>query len=236
MKSKTIANIEDSISTVLKTTDESLLLWINEQIQRLEFDVETPSFKALITETIKNPQEEISIAQLDHYIALSKPHLEDRNYFIVGPDDNIVLSSIEMNDTTKAYLEVQILHEAKEWIPSFIPPMDMSIEPDIETPGLFYIAPIRNNGEGHIGYFGIQENPSDQFTRLCQIGRIGETGETYAFNHDGLFLSNSRFDEDLQKIGLIDQEEDSIISIRIRDPQVNLAQTDMEIDYQTNTH
>ncbi len=46
MKSKTIANIEDSISTVLKTTDESLLLWINEQIQRLEFDVETPSFKA----------------------------------------------------------------------------------------------------------------------------------------------------------------------------------------------
>ncbi len=88
---------------------------------------------------------------------MSKPHLEDRNYFIVGPDDNIVLSSIEMNDTTKAYLEVQILHEAKEWIPSFIPPMDMSIEPDIETPGLFYIAPIRNNGEGHIGYFGIQE-------------------------------------------------------------------------------
>ncbi len=43
-------------------------------------------------------------------------------------------------------------------------------------------------------------------------------------------MSNSRFDEDLQKIGLIDQEEDSIISIRIRDPQVNLAQTDMEID------
>ena len=34
-------------------------------------------------------------------------------------------------------------------------------------------------------------------------GRIGESGETYAFNADGAMVSNSRFAEDLILLGLL---------------------------------
>jgi len=44
-----------------------------------------------------------------------------------------------------------------------------------------------------------------------EIARIGETGETYAFDRNGLMLSNSRFDEQLRSIGLISEREDSTL-------------------------
>ena len=34
------------------------------------------------------------------------------------------------------------------------------------------------------------------------VDLIGKSGETYAFDRDGLLLSQSRFDDDLKKVGL----------------------------------
>ncbi len=56
-----------------------------------------------------------------------------------------------------------------------------------------------------------------------QRGQIGESGETYAINRHGQLISESRFDEDLMRIGLIEETERSILNIDIRDPGVNLT-------------
>jgi PAS domain S-box-containing protein len=61
-------------------------------------------------------------------------------------------------------------------------------------------------------------DPSRNFTRLIQLGRIGKSGETYAFGLYGKLLSESRFDEDLRKIGMIGKDEESILSVSVRDP------------------
>src|SRR4051812_42272182 len=52
------------------------------------------------------------------------------------------------------------------------------------------------------------------------MGRMGQTGETYAINKDGLMVSNSRFDDQLIGIGLLPDTDDaqSILSISLRDP------------------
>ena len=66
-------------------------------------------------------------------------------------------------------------------------------------------------------------DPQQEYSEIMQRGQIGESGETYAINRHGQLISESRFDEDLMRIGLIEETERSILNIDIRDPGVNLT-------------
>lgn len=57
---------------------------------------------------------------------------------------------------------------------------------------------------------------------FLQAGRSGTTGELYAFDRNGLMISNSRFNEQLRKIGLLAEGETASLNLSIRDPQRNL--------------
>jgi sigma-B regulation protein RsbU (phosphoserine phosphatase) len=63
---------------------------------------------------------------------------------------------------------------------------------------------------------------STEFSNILQRGRIGESGETYAFNHSGQLVSESRFDADLLRIGLLEPDEKSVLRIEVRNPGGNL--------------
>ncbi len=66
-------------------------------------------------------------------------------------------------------------------------------------------------------------DPEQDYSKILQRGRIGESGETYAINRHGQLISESRFDEGLILIGLINENERSILNIDARDPGVNLT-------------
>jgi PAS domain S-box-containing protein len=67
-------------------------------------------------------------------------------------------------------------------------------------------------------------DPETDFTQILQRGRIGESGESYAFNQQGQLISESRFDDDLREIGLIGDEQRGILNVQIRDPGGNLLE------------
>ena len=48
-------------------------------------------------------------------------------------------------------------------------------------------------------------DPEHGLTEILQRGRMGESGESYAFNRQGKMISQSRFDEDLKNIGLVSE-------------------------------
>ncbi len=93
-------------------------------------------------------------------------------------------------------------------------------------PTMFAAAPLRDEAGKPIAALGARIRPEDQFTRILQVVRFGESGETYAFDRNGLLLSQSRFDEQMKQIGLLADQPDarSILTVEIRDPQVNMAQ------------
>ena len=68
--------------------------------------------------------------------------------------------------------------------------------------------------------------PEREFTRILQLGQVGETGETYAIDKKGTLVSNSRFDEDLILLGLLPDAENShsILNLSARDPGGNMKQ------------
>ena len=93
------------------------------------------------------------------------------------------------------------------------------------VPTMFALAPINTQGEDVTAVVGLRIRPEADFTRILAIARAGESGETYAFDKNGLLLSQSRFDEDLKQIGLITDSVDShsILNLQIRDPEVDMT-------------
>jgi len=66
----------------------------------------------------------------------------------------------------------------------------------------------------------------DEFSLVLGIARPGESGETYAFDANGVLLSNSRFEDELREIGLLPDDEniDSVLNVDIRNPGGDLTQ------------
>ncbi len=94
------------------------------------------------------------------------------------------------------------------------------------VPTMQVCVPVRDNSFQVIAVLGLRIRPEREFTRILQLGRIGESGETYAVDKHGTMVSNSRFDDDLVLLGLLPDKENSqsLLNLSIRDPGGNLQQ------------
>ena len=97
------------------------------------------------------------------------------------------------------------------------------LKPNLPT--MFTAAAIHGDDGKPVAALALRIAPDKDFTRILQIAQSGKTGETYAFDKDGLLLSESRFDEELKRIGLLVDEpgRQSILTVTLRDPGVNMA-------------
>jgi hypothetical protein len=66
----------------------------------------------------------------------------------------------------------------------------------------------------------------EEFTRILSVARMGETGDTYAFDRNGVMLSYTRFEGQLREIGLLPERATarSILNIQLRDPGGDLTE------------
>lgn len=91
-------------------------------------------------------------------------------------------------------------------------------------PAIFVAAPVRNSRNDVIAAFVMRYSPADEFSRLLQLAQFGASGESYAFNSSGVMITESRFTDQLQEVGLVEDGPDasSILAIEIRNPGGNL--------------
>jgi eukaryotic-like serine/threonine-protein kinase len=95
-----------------------------------------------------------------------------------------------------------------------------------DVPTMFVCAPLRDANFQVVAVLALRIRPEQEFTRILQLGRLGQTGETYAFDKDGLMVSNSRFDEEMILTGLLPDAEysQSILKLSLRDPGGNMRE------------
>lgn len=93
------------------------------------------------------------------------------------------------------------------------------------VPTMYACAPLRDQSFQVIGVLAMQIRPELEFTQILQLGRVGASGETYAFNADGVMISNSRFDEDLILLGLLPDQDNShsMLQLHVRDPGTDMT-------------
>lgn len=94
------------------------------------------------------------------------------------------------------------------------------------VPTMFVCAPVRDPSFEVVAVLALRIRPELEFTRIMQLGRFGESGETYAINKAGVMVSNSRFDESLILLGLVPDQPNahSILNIQIRDPEGDMTE------------
>jgi serine/threonine protein kinase len=86
-------------------------------------------------------------------------------------------------------------------------------------------APVRDDSGAAQGALALVINPDAEFTRILSVARPGESGETFAFDPEGLLISESRFDDVLKEVGLLEDQPEarSALTLRLLDPGGDLT-------------
>ena len=229
----------DALQIVLQTTRESLNLWIESnkfELGRLAAD---PRIVFLAEHQLQVPRNKddllksLALKELRRFFQNNKDRFGKANFFIIAPDFVNIASMGDQNTGSNSRIASQaldLLNRAFKGETVMVPPiwtdvvMGSSSDNKAGTlPTMFFAAPVKNLQGQVIATVARQIDPSQDFTRLLQLGRIGKTGETYAFDRYGKLLSQSRFDEDLQKAGLLGEGQKSILAVSVRDPGGDLT-------------
>ena len=87
-------------------------------------------------------------------------------------------------------------------------------------------APLKDDKGVTHGALALIINPDLEFTRILSVARSGQTGETFAFDSDGVMLSKSRFEEQIKELGLVEGRlgGSSALTLHLYDPGGDLTQ------------
>ena len=244
MEGATKQQIADTLQTILNANTEALRAWSSDMRSDAEDIAEDNRVceltASLIQQAKSSPQVQATLLmspQLSDLRTHLKPVLDRRGFtgFVVLDTNFLVLAA--MRDQLVGMQSPQGNKEqmtpclaGKSMVTRPFPSVAMLPDQQgnlrVGVPTMFAAAPIRSADGQIIAILGLRIEPDKDFTRILATARAGQTGETYAFGHDGKQLSESRFDNDLKRLGLIPDEPDarSILTLELRDPLVDLGQ------------
>jgi sigma-B regulation protein RsbU (phosphoserine phosphatase) len=220
-------DVRDALGTVLNTTSQAVYDWLGEREREISALVRRPE----IREAALQLADDANVSNGDEVMRrVLSPLLQGRDYdgFILAALDGTVLAAGQGVDADRSVPQPELLH----------------IVDHLSTTGLHAVVaiPERRTGPSSARPLGnrmliatgvkddddqvrcmltISVNPALDFTEILQRGRIGESGESYAFNRQGQMVSASRFEEELRQIGLIEDDQDAILNVDLRDPGGN---------------
>ena len=93
------------------------------------------------------------------------------------------------------------------------------------VPTMFAVAPIKSADGRVIAVLGLRIAPEKDFTRILATARPARPARRMRSRATDCLLSNSRFDDELRRFGLIPDSADAdpILNLELRDPLVDLS-------------
>jgi len=240
VKAKIQTDAGDALQIVLQTTQESLNLWVESNKYQLTRLAEDPRLVSLTERQLRVPRNKDTLIksealqELRAFFRPRKNQFGQAGFFIISPDFVNIGSMRDGNLGARNLIANQALDSLNRSFQGqtvMVPPIwsDVSLSSSSDgkpqnTPTMFFAAPVKNIQDQVIAVVTQRVDPSGDFSRLIQLGRIGQSGETYAFDRYGKLLSESRFEDDLRKAGLIGEVQKSILLITVRDPGGDMTQ------------
>ncbi len=234
-------NLQSVLQTTLQTQQTALRTWMRMQQTQAEFAAADEHISATIRTLIANaPPQATSLellnlpqsAQLRRELNPVLAAHKHNGFIVVEPSGRIVAAF--RNELVGRVLPAEQLTPLRD--KAFVgksmmlsPYKSLVVLPDrhgverARVPTMFAVAPVMSDMGEVIAALGLRIQPEVEFTQILETARIGESGESYAFDRNGLMLSNSRFDDQLRGIGLLPEGEDSTLNVALRDPGVDLS-------------
>lgn len=236
-----LSNIEQTLKTVLDTTTEGLNIWVVDQMNYLKRFGSYPELALAVEDLLKISPENKSLLSSLPLASIREFFKEElggfgiEGFFIINRDYISIASMRDANIGSKniiAKTRADLLKLAFMGETVFIPPLRSDVELEqssdkklTDLPATLFIAtPVRSTNGEIIAVMTQRLNVEQNFSRIIRLGRIGKTGETYAFDQKGYLLSESRFTNQLRRTGLIKPNQKSVLNIKILDPGINLLE------------
>lgn len=242
IKNESLKTIKSSLQTVTTTTHEALNIWIKNRQNNI---VEIAQDKTLISLTQQLLQIDYSPDKLELNNSTNtilnetrlfmkkkmKTH-QDIGFFIISKNKINIASMRDSNlyETNVIFKKRPLfINRMLKGETLFVPPINSDVPLPMKDgsfadnlPTIFIGSPIYDHNKKLLGLLTLRIDPSSDFSRVTQLGRIGSTGETYAFDSEGMLITHSRFEQQLQNVGLVTSQGSSMLSIRITDPGGNM--------------
>jgi hypothetical protein len=232
------------LTTILNADVEALRAWTKDQEAIARSIARLPALRKATGELLKladRPDSPAGTLLQSHHLAdvraLLEPFLENfgyQDFSIISPAMRILASKNDalINATLEGYprsFAEKVLTGAASVSKPF---RATALLPDAKgrlkagVPTMYSGAPITDAKGKPIAVIGLRIKPEAEFTKILQTARFGYSGETYAFSETGLLLSESRFNDDLKRLGLLPDLPDaqSILTVEVRDPEVNMME------------
>jgi signal transduction histidine kinase/ABC-type amino acid transport substrate-binding protein/CheY-like chemotaxis protein len=227
-----------TLSIILKSTQDSLRIWVQNRKQGLNQLLVEPELLKPVEILLDLPRNKEALVRnsaqelVRDFFKTRLEEFQEEDFFIISRDFiNIgALREIDIGsmnaiakqgkDLLKRVFQGEVVFATlKNSDDSFGAELGKNTQSDVS---LFFVGPLRNGQGEIIAAVSIPRDPFRDFSRITQVGQFGTTAETYAFNKQGYFLTESRFKEQIKLIGL-NQEQKSILSKRVTDPGSNLV-------------
>lgn len=97
-----------------------------------------------------------------------------------------------------------------------------------DWPTMFVSTPLLDDSGVVVGVLAFRLRPEQSFTRVLEISRLGVTGETFTFNSRGFLLSAPRHLDLIRQMGLIpaDSESTPILNVQLLEPSKIISSDD----------
>ena len=234
---ETLSQVRESLTVTLHSVVQQMDNWIEERfdfLQQLgqnshlvgisERLLTLPATPALLK---KSPE----LAELRQFFTQWEKKFGRTGFFVINPQMINIASARDSNIGIRNLIAEQrmdLLKKAFNGEAVFIPPIVSDLGKD-KTCGqqcmsMFFAVPIKNSNDEVIAVLTQRLAFDSNLSAILRFGRIGASGESYAFDRTGLLASESRFREHLIKAGLLQPEQQEAGAIKIRDPGGNIMQ------------
>jgi PAS domain S-box-containing protein len=239
-KTQILSAVREDLNETLIIANDRLHFWVEKRISSLKLLGRDPELVTLTKRLLAVKPDRGSLLASDalrdtrDYFKNNRDVFSNLGFFIINTDHVSVGSMRDTNIGTPNLIALQrpnLLKRAFAGEVLHVPPMesDVPLEKEPRADGTrnpstkFFMGPIRGPGQQSIAVMTLRLDPTRDFSQLLQPFVTHSTGETYAFSERGEMLSESRFGDQLRRIGLIGPDQQSALNVAIRDPGVNLV-------------
>ena len=233
--------VQQRLEFILNETKIHLDIWVHEKENFLKQLGRDPQLVKLVKKLKLMPSEKSVLVssneqkEIRDFFKKRESELGDIGYFIINENYVSLASKRDSNIGSQNLISIhkpELLKQAFAGKAVFIPPIpsDVNLETDqlIETNQnapytMFLAAPVQDESGKVLAVITKRLNVTGELSKILHLGwSTGSSGESYLFNEQGFLLTESRFKEDLVKIGLIKPDEKEYQKIQIKDPGGNL--------------
>lgn len=238
VEQQTRHNIQISLSGISEALNTSIDIWLDGKTAHIDSLSRDPALLPMVTELLKVEPSKQAIKfatvliDLRVFFASQQALHGDRGFFIISPE-RINIGS--MRDSNLGEINViqqqrpELLDRVFLGETVLITPIDSDIrsehqdQPQNRDATMFIAAPITNQTGEVIAAMTLRYDPTHEFSQIFSSGRVGQSGESYAFDEEGYFLTTSRFEPALRAQGVLNNHANAILNLQMVTPEQKIV-------------